>query len=569
MEVNAGQDSPGRVEAMDTGAGWAVILAVTLTVAGWLATFPLIDRYYQFAFEPDSRVYTIPVTAGFYAAVRQFDISALPELDPDKPYLDAPFVIYAVAANLVSNVNYLLRLDRALLDVKTLLIFTIRHTNAILSALTVGAFFLAARWLCGSNLLALILSLLFLFSPQRLAVDLLRIDHVILFLIVALYYLTFRMLQLPQRKWPFILTGICAAMLANTKPNMLSHLVIPLTALFMLKYRRRIEKEAVWRFGAAFGAAVGFLMLRHLLNWDTIGDIWMNRLAKLSAWYGALDKEPYTYYNWSFFSGFGITFLLLALVMVGLVVWMSIRQWNEGSRRQSSRVLLLLCFVMFSILGALSPKVPRWGVHFIPLYLFIIAAGFSALIHDIPRFRGLKGGRLVIIGFGIVALGPSLVLSAVEYRGLCIEAAQRAVSIEETRLAPRRFFREHIKTGARVAFYKHAWANPPIFDLDYRFDFDTLAFPYLNVQLMRRFLPPTFKSLESRVDVVMLEDYHLRQQIEILDRHGLHRQVALWRRFYEGLEDRYRRIDFKSDFPNYGVRHVMIYVVNESVFNKT
>jgi hypothetical protein len=562
------RDPIKRVEAMDKAGNWAMILAVTLTVAGWLATFPLIDRYYQFAFEPDSQVYTIPVTAGFYAAVRQFDLSALPELDPDKPYLDAPFVIYAAAANLVSNVNYLLRLDRALLDVKTLLIFTIRHTNAILSALSVGLFCLAVRWLFGSNLVALILSLLFLFSPQRLSVDLLRIDHVILFLIVALYYLTFRMLQLPQKSWPFILAGICAAMLANTKPNMLSHLVIPMTALFMLKYHRRLGKGVVWRFGAAFGAVLGLLMLRYLLNWDIIGDIWMARLAKLSAWYGALDKEPYTYYNWSFFSGYGIVFLLLAVIMVGIVAWITIRRWNERSHQQDSRIVLLLCFVLFSILGALSPKVPRWGVHFIPLYLFIIAAGFSVLIHDIPRFRGLNAGRVIIIGLGMLVLVPSLVLSAVEYRGLCIEAEQREISIERTRLAPRRFFQEHIKPGARVAFYKHAWANPPIFNLDYRFDFDTLAFPYLNVQLMRGFLPPTFESLESRVDVVMLEDYHLRQQIEILDRHGLHRQLSLWRRFYEGLEDRYPRIDFKSDFPNYGVRHVMIYVVDESVFDK-
>jgi hypothetical protein len=74
-------------------------------------------------------------------------------------------------------------------------------------------------------------------------------------------------------------------------------------------------------------------------------------------------------------------------------------------------LLLYPLLIVFSVLGIASPKLERWGIHFIPVYLWIIAMGATFWrwkLKSLPNVKVLKPFYYLMLA--IALLQPSWLL---------------------------------------------------------------------------------------------------------------------------------------------------------------
>ena len=551
---------------IDTSKQWErLFIGFIFLISAW-AIIPLIDTYYLYTFESDSQS-TINISLSFVNALENRNIKLLAELAGYPPYFDAQFLIYAIVALLLRTLQHIHLLNLEFLPTaQSLMIFTVRYTNALLNILSSIILFKSLQLIKFSNFISLLVGLIFIFNSQIYEIDLMRIDYVILLLFLVVSYSSLALIKHPNLKRLSVALGISFALLINTKMNALMFGYIPFFSIALLFISHRYSIKNICLFLVSFLVTLLLAFCRYIINFNTVISVLTDRTNELKLWYSAISKEPYFYYNWDYFLKYGHVFLVLILISITtLIVFL----YKYNKQFSIAGFLILSSLIVFSAIGMLSPKMDRWGIHFIPLYMWTITLAVTFWRYQLKNIRDAKVLKaffyLMIV---IVFLQPSLLLFK-NHQLIVQRIEQRPASIKITREEPRKWFIKNAPSGTRVACYKiHTWANPPIFDLPLDFSSNILDYPYLKSEDMAVFMPPTWDALEASVDVVLLENYHKVSHIDSLTEANLTKQADVWNAFYKELDSRYKRIVFKSEYENYGINEVLIYVISPKLLNR-
>ena len=462
------------------------IALVILVLLAFVCLAVLVDTYYLYVFEADA-----PTTVALAQAFAENVVTRLPVPIVQPPYFDGQYWIYAVGYLVAKAAMAFGLLDEARFpSSQSLAVFAVRYVNLLAQVGSVALAFLTTAKLGRSTLLALLLSLVFVFDPQLLGIDLLRIDRVILFLFMLVFAFSLEVSRGRQQPLLDVALGVSAAALVMTKITAVVFLVVPAFAYWHQRIALKAPSRHVSTFLVSLVVASALIAIRYLIyGWHDPGLLARNlfgKLAEVASWGAVMSREPYLYYNWDVFLPLGGTFFAIFLLALAACVWGLVR------RKDADAGLVLLPLAVLSLLGIPAFKHSRAGYILMPLYLYVIAYGVWVLRDELTRLfpQGRKGLWIVGIIIGAVLLFP-LHHAWNAYQEARLEASGRAESIKLTRIAPREWFMKNVPAKTRVAiFINSEWADPPIFDLGYDFSPDTVEVPVPRRRKNGAFLAP-------------------------------------------------------------------------------
>ena len=537
------------------------IAFVTLVLLAFVCLVVLVDTSYLYVFEADASAHVAEARAFAEVPVTQLPV---PGVYP--PYFDGLNWIYAAGYLIAKLARTIGLLDAARFPTsESLAIFAVRSVNLLAQVGSVALVFLTVAKLGGSTLLALLLSLIFLFDPQLLGIDLLRVDRVILFLFILVFSFSLEVNHGRQQLLLDVALGVSAAALVMTKITSVVFLVVPAFAYLHQRIALKAPLRHVSAFLVSLAVASALIAIRYLmLGWRDAGLLARTLFDKLSMvveWYAVMSREPYLYYNWDVFLPLGGTFMAIFLLALAGCFW------GLVCRKSADAGLVLFPLAVLSLLGIPAFKYERGGYVLIPLYLYVITYGVWVLRDELTRVfpRGRMG--LCISGIVIAAvLFFPLHHAWNAYQRTRLEFSARGESIRLTRIVPREWFVKNVPATTRVAiFINSEWADPPIFDLGYDFSPALLNFPYLDADKMGRFLPPAPDTLLQIADVIVLNSFHRYTYTALMKKYGHDKVAVEWERFFDELYRRFPHLQFKAPSPNYGVDQVDIIVLNPSL----
>ncbi len=531
-----------------------------LVLAGLLLFLPLMDRYHLHVFEADSPT-AVKHTVGYMTLFMTGDATLIPPIRDYPPFFDGMFIVYGMAALLLRVVRYTGLAGSGLTTDASLAICAIRYVNLFALALAGLPLFAAIRMLCRRNSVALALALIFLLSPPILRMDLLRTDHV---MILSLNLLIFFSLYITDRQRPlyvYIALGAITAFLANTKITAAAFAIIPVSGLAWAVWRRRCG----WLQPAAFVLtamlssvllAMRFVLLGTGLPGRILGKFEDHRL-----WQLYFPIRPLHYYNWEYFLPYGVLFIMLTALSLGLILW-RLRRVRNGKT-----VVMTAWLILFSLLLIPMIKYPRGGYLLIPFYLLVVAGGVRlAVVTAASCWPGRRSVPMAVALAASLLLMPALARVSVNYTELRRAAHQRDESVVVTRILPREWFQRHVPAGSRVAIVRWGeYCAPPIWDLAYETVSHLLDPPILNPERMKHYRPPTYPELDSQADILLLDSFKCWQLRKALGEFAPAARAEEWAEFFDGLDERYQLMSYQARSPNYAVSRIMIYVLNADI----
>jgi hypothetical protein len=404
-----------------------------------------------------------------------------------------------------------------------------------------------------------------MFDPQLLAIDLLRIDRVILFLFMLVFSFSLEVGRDRQQALLDVALGVSAAALVMTKITAVVFLVVPAFAYWRQRMALKAPLRHVSTFLVSLVVVSALISVRYLIyGWHDLGLLARNifgKLAEVASWGAVMSREPYLYYNWDVFLPLGGTFLAIFLLALAACVWGLVR------RKDADAGLVLVPLAVLSLLGILAFKHSRAGYILMPLYLYVIAYGMWVLRDELTRVfpQGRKGLWIVGIIMGAVLLFP-VQHGWNAYQQTRLDASGRDESIKLTRIAPREWFMKNVPAKTKIAmFINSEWADPPIFDLGYDFSPALLKFPYLDAEKMGRFLPPDLDTLPQMADVIVLNSFHRTLFPAFMRKFGHDKLAIEWERFFDELIRHFPHFQFKAPSPNYLVDQVDVIVLSPAL----
>ena len=476
---------------------WLLLLLVLAAVC----ILPLIDPYYDYVFEDN--IVIADQTQAFVRFFLHGNISSLPPLSDYPPYYDGPYIVYALGAVLLHGLHAVHMLPGVhLASNQSFIIFSIRHMNAAALIASCIPFFFAAKLLSRNNIISFLLSLIFVLSPPILWIDLLRIDHLIVFFLCCLIYLSMIVAQ-GRSGWAVNAgLGIALAGIANTKITGITFGLIPAAAIAWACFSRRYGWRQLFCFLIPLFLVGSALWFRYLLHAREIVPDFLAKFHDAMQWEMYFPVRPYYYYNWTYFAPFGWEFLTLfafaLLATCGRMIF----------KRKGAILVILISLAAFSALLAPLLKYARGGYPLIPLYLLVMASGASLVLTFARSRLKHRGYRFLVAVLVSCSLIPTLFHVLGVYNVVYEDSLHRMESTRITRIEPRGWFKAHVAAKARVGIM--AWgqpACPPIWDLDYAVVMHLLAQPFLSKEKLLTFDPPSFEKLETETDLLLFPDY--------------------------------------------------------------
>jgi hypothetical protein len=387
------------------------------------------------------------------------------------------------------------------------------------------------------------------------------IDQLGLPLLIIVSYLSFLLIKHPNFKALSATLGILIAFLLNTKMTAFTFAYIPTATILFLLWNKRYRLVDFCLLILFFGMTFLLLFIRYIINFPILGSVLQDRATDLKMWYSIMSKEPYFYYNIEYFQRYGNIFFILFLMAFATVLYSLYRRFSIVE------FVVLSSLIGFSLMGIQAPKTQRWGIHFIPLYLWVITIAITFWRYQLKRLTQAKVLRAFCYFMIAILLWQPTWLLFENYKLILNKAEQRTVSIKITREEPRKWFMQNVPPSTRVAcYYPGAFSNPPIFDLPLDFSSSRfLSYPYLKAEEMAKFLPPTLYQLEASVDVIMLQNIHKDAHTQGLQGVNLKEQADAWIAFYKEIDAKYKKIVFKYDYDNYGLSEVDIYILSRNL----
>jgi hypothetical protein len=491
-----------------------------------------------------------------------FHFDRLPELDITPPYLDGQYLIYAGASFITDLLIKCHLIGVTVLPTdQSIVIYSIRHTNAISEVGASALIFLSARQLLRSLPVATLTGVLFALSPQMLHIDLLRIDHLILFLLCSVIYFSLSICDSNHNRALGICLGLVLGALICTKITSIAF-ALPAALAVGHAVRRGNLFTCIACLTAGF-TTICLLSFRYLDHASAIASNFAGKVHDVNRWKAVIPTKPYTYYSWEQFSPQGHWFVITCsiAIVIGAYCWIRIP-------RPDMAVLLISLFV-YSALGIPTLKYERGGYHLIPFILLAVVGSARYCTSLFKRKQGPFVNRVLPLSICFLCFLPATSRCLTDYRRNRLDVTRREESVLETRSAPREWMSAHVRAGARIEILVASdWANPPIQDLGYDIRATLFNFPYLDKVKSALFLPPSFRDLESSCDVVLFNDFHksiflhfLRDELDLPD------VATRWEAFYRDLALRYPPVTFTSPYYNYQMHSVEIYVIHPQVLS--
>lgn len=543
----------------DTTRGAWILVALCMLVALALVA-PLVDRNYAYVFEADAQV-VIDIVRQFLQAPRR---GGMPPPGNFPPYLDGAFLAYvpaALLAGLAAKAGAALGAPSELSQV----VFAIRWTSVIAFALSGVCILLAAKLLARSNMIAFVMTLVFLLSPQMLQIDLLRVDWVVLFLLCATILFSLRICERPADKATLAGLVLSAAFLFTTKISSIAFALIPLAALALSRQglRQKLKTSAAflaattllacaicWRYFYYELKHPGFLVYALRAKFDF-----------LARWSAVMAVEPRYFYVWDSFEDNGPGFVL--------GVWLAVAYAAVQCYRLRSRpvAVLLAGLYMVAIGGLFAFKYSRGAYPLLPFFVLLpaAAAGWALGTASGAQGRPRTLAALCVAAVAAIWLLPAIATLSRQYLALREQASALALSVQVTRFAPRAWLEKNVVPGAKLCrLIDSDWALPPLEGIKVAVTDGPFKFPYLFPAGMAKFAPPASDALRERCDLVLLNDFHPRVMLDAFSRSGLQEMRMNWERFFKALESTYPVHAFSAATPNYHIREVRVVVVNQA-----
>ncbi len=500
------------------------------------------------------------------AYLRTWDPASLRPLEAYPPYFDGQFILYAAGSFLVEALRSLGLLGTATVPTEqSVVIFAMRHSNALAHVAACIPMFLAARSISGSTLIALLLGFLFTLSPQIIEIDLMRIDRIVLLFLSLVLYFSVRVAGTESGSRANVLMGVSMAGLAATKVTAVAFGLLPAVAVALAAIDRRYSAGRLLAFVISFTTGFALLSFRYLLNVGSVAADLKAKVVGLAAFDGPIPRTPYLYYNWDLFLPGGYLFLGLvacSLVAAAVVV---------VRKRDPATLLVLICTLAYSVLGVLSFKYERGGYHVVPLYVLLIACGARFLVSWARERRPFGTAAHVAALVCVLALLEPAARAWDQYDQAKLNAAHRMESVRVTRLEARDWFVTHVPPGARIAVLlglAGTWAYPPVFDLGYDLSPRFLDVPYLRTEEIAAFSPPKLDQVEETADIVLVNDLFGSYMMDRFRSWGLGETADKWDEFRRELERRYPVVRFQSGYPNYGISKIEAFIINEGIMKE-
>ncbi|MDX2003077.1 MAG: phospholipid carrier-dependent glycosyltransferase [Chitinophagales bacterium] len=540
-----------------------VFLALIIFTVAFLIRVPLVDRYYQYSFEPDSES-CVNVTRSFYFFFKHPKKANFPyELSSYPNYSDGAFIVSAIIANAAKELSHLGLAPQTLADSNnSVIIYGMRCSGVLLDSLSAMLAFLILTLVVGNHWIALVLSLLvYLLNPHTLLIDFVRIDHFVLFTANLSMLAAVVVFLCPQKWSSYLLLGIAIGLTSGTKINFPFFLLLPfLVVMFLIatkQLRLRHFLVAVFSFLFTFM----FIYQRWLLYPENIRQVLAETIEVGKEWNNYWDNGNYDYYLWDEFfqHGFSWGVALLLILAYGSLLTAVIKL------AKNDRLVLLLAtaFILQSIALMLSPKIGRYGI-LMPLWICLFL-GLGYRVVSNRRFFQVKSMYITVLG--ILLLLPYFAYAYQDYNTIRIDAINRKKSIEDTRIAAYNWLKANGKAGYKVAYQHPRVSAPPMFELPFNFT-EEFSYRFLKKETLLSFHPPTKQAL-SKINVLVLCDkeinYHLLALREANAEPSL---IAEWEKYYRSLDRIFPSVAFSSPYRNYGVSSYKMYLV-DSMVNST
>jgi hypothetical protein len=502
-----------------------------LCVALPLLIFPFIDRG-PLNLEPDVSnliVWSTEFKKWLLGGGTQF-FAAKPGGYP--PYFDGQSVVYALLSFVTDGFS----------TAEESMLLTYRYMNAVAWVGGALLMFWSAWQLSRSAILSTAVVLLYGTTSTLLEISLLRIDHLVMFLLAAIIALSLRIATRPTRISVAAVLGVVLALTAATKISSILLCLVCVPAI-VVAFRRGwwSLRHAIVLFGAAIPLSTLFF-LRYLFYWQDLLRILQEKYLAAQLWIDLIPRTPWLYYSWTFpVYQYGAIFTLGTLAASCVALF-----YSRTSVACATIAWPLLGLTLF---GIPQMKYDHFGLTFVPFYLLAPAA-------VLPFIRTRK----IRIGF-VLALALAFPLSFNHYATLAYSALDRAHSIEATRIAAKNWITEHVLPGTRIGLYITN-PLPQNSSMPYNFNAELFTFPYLDADKMREFRPPSFADLERRYDVLLFCDCYETVFDQIFQRYGADDRRVEWSSFVEELGSRYRTIRFAASTRSYCVKEVDVYVIH-------
>jgi hypothetical protein len=503
---------------------WFYLAAAALGAAGAL---PFADFDGALVFDPDLRVDDLLVYHAFFGS---WSPGLLTPPSPNV-YFEGHSLIYGLALHFYKAVAGLFGVTPSLREAA---IATVSIVGALAHIAATMVFFATARRLTQNLVAALALVLLFGLSPQILAIDLIRIDRLMILPLMVVLHVSVLITRGEAAARHGVALGIAMAVLASTKISGALFGVLPvLAAGIMLLLDRRAAWPRVRTMAlAAVTAGVPVLllmMIRHVLHWERFIPSLAEGYAMQMKWTSVLPSTPLFYYNVDLFAGYGTVFL--ALVAASVVV-LAVRTMAD---REATSLWLLISLVMFSAAGIAVFKYDRGGYHLVPLYLFALAI---AVRHVMDIFAGRVSGRRALGELTAAAVVLVIPVAAVgeTYANRTAEARLREASAIHTRMDSRDWILARFAPGDRICMMTSSqWANPPLAGRGLQVTTAPFDIPYLDGAAMADYMAPRLYQVRAACDAVVLNDLHNTVYLNNFTTRGYADRRAEWDRLLTDL----------------------------------
>jgi heme exporter protein D len=522
----------------------------------------LIDPYHEYPFESDAPC-LVDHTVGFLHLFLHRNTDLLPPLANYPPFFDGAFILYALATGLIGGVVRLTGIGGDWSSASSFVIWTVRHVNAALLALSTIPVFAALRLIGKGVCIPVALTLIFALSPALTDMDLLRVDQMLVFLFTTLVCLSLFAFEKKRSVLFYLWLGAVTGALASTKLTSPAFGLLPAIALIGASGMNKCGRREWYAFLAACATAGLLLNVRFLAAGSRLPALLQGKIATHRLWELYFPLRPYSFYNWESFLPYGRIFIGLTALSLAVIVVSSLKG------RRTAAMLVAGYAIVFSVLLAPMIKYTRGRYILLPFYLLIIAGGTHVAARMVRSRRRMAGhGRIVRAAFFMLLL-PVIISFSRSYSDKRSMAVARNASVATTRIAPRNWFHRHVEPGARVALIR--WAEsygPPIWDMGYRAVEHLFDPPTLHPERMARYYPPSFADIESQADILVFSDFKRWQWQKALDLFAPTNLQARWATFFLTLDECYPTLRFRAPMANYSVSEVEIHIINPDVIGE-
>lgn len=541
-----------------------IICCVVLFVLSFTTRYFLVDRYYDYSFEPDSRR-CVEETKSFYFYFQHPVKENFPDpLNTYPNYSDGDYIFSALLANVLRPVFKSEVVASGFSDAdNTLLIFSMRWCGVLFDATATVFTFLLLLMITRNVLLSFFVTLFYyVFNTQTLNVDLIRIDHYILFSAAFVMWSALSLFYFPEKKKFYILCGISAGLVTATKINFPFHLLILAVVLVILIIKKQLSLSRFFLLSGAFVLTSVFMYQRWLMYPENIYPTIMTTLKVGKEWFAYWGNKNYLYYWWGQFFNHGFSYGIVAFL---LVFYGSFFYTLTSAFRQRTIIYFLLCgvFAVQMLLLTFSPKVGRYGV-IVPVWVSIfIAIGISGLLQH------FSGNKKAVVGSIVLLLLPAFTYFFKDYLHLCKQAEERMVSIQETRVAAAATIQQMVKDYSIVGIQKPEVSYPPVFENPFEFTSEYLQFPFLDKEALSKFYPPDWNILKQHFNYVMISNKEQNVHLSSLQQYQCDNLlIEQWASFYDSLSSHFAAQCFTSEYENYSVNRICVYQISDSLFYK-